>query len=308
MKRIFSQSVLFLTGLAAGMFVVMLFAFNENNDKKDVTTTVDIQNTGHNWVAPPLPDAIEFAGEATPLERWEVKEQLDREVLFNYYWESNILYMLKLAGRYFPMIEERLKANGIPEDFKYLCIAESNLSNAISKAGATGFWQFMRGTAPGYGMEISATVDERYNILKSTDAACKYLKTAYEKFGSWTAAAASYNCGMGGYQNAINFQGTSHYYDLLLPEETQRYIFRILAFKYLLTNSEKLGYQLPEEERYEPVGTREIIVSKTIPNLSSFARENGTNYKMLRWLNPWLRSRSLHIKPGKTYTIFLPAE
>jgi membrane-bound lytic murein transglycosylase D len=307
MKKIFSQSALFLTGLAAGMFVLMLFAFNENNDKKPGGSPSDVVNTDHNWISPPLPDAIDFAGEATPLDRWEVKEQLDREVLFNYYWESNILYMLKLAGRYFPLIEERLKANGIPEDFKYLCIAESNLSNAISRAGATGFWQFMRGTAPGYGMEISTTVDERYNVLKSTDAACKYLKQAYEKFGSWTAAAASYNCGMGGYQNAVNFQGTSYYYDLLLPEETQRYIFRILAFKYLLTNAKQLGYQLSEQEQYEPVGTRSIIISKSIPNLSIFARENGTTYKMLRWLNPWLRSRSLHVKTGKTYTILLPA-
>jgi hypothetical protein len=304
MNKLFSPVILFLAGIGTGAIILGMMSFDQLKDKPDVVIS---EENRHHWYAPPLPPAIDFAGEKVPVERWEVKEQLDREVLFNYYHESNILYMLKLAGRYFPLIESRLKENGIPNDFKYLCIAESNLMNAVSRAGASGFWQFMRGTAPGYDMEISPTVDERYHVLKSTDAACSYLKKAYEKFGSWTAAAASYNCGMGGYNNQASFQGTTYYYDLLLPEETQRYIFRILAFKYLMSQSEKLGFYLPDSEKYASVPTRSVQVSASIPDLAAFARENGTTYKMLRWLNPWLRSRSLKAKPGKTYTVLLPS-
>src|SRR5688572_16803665 len=235
MKKFASPLALILAGSAAGIIIISLFAFREDKKQQVPGTPITGKNDQvYNWTSPPLPSKIDFAGEETPLHRWEVKEQLDREVLFNYYNQNNILYMLKLAGRYFPLIEERLKANGLPDDFKYLCIAESNLANAISRAGAVGFWQFMKGTAPGYNIEITDNVDERYHVAKSTDAACKYLLNAYSKFGSWTGAAASYNCGMGGYNNHSSFQGTTNYYDLLLPDETQRYIFRILAFKYLL--------------------------------------------------------------------------
>ena len=309
MKKFTSPLALILAGLAAGIIIISLFAFRDDRDKQ----VAGIPGTGnndhmYNWTSPPLPSKIDFAGEETPLHRWEVKEQLDREVLFNYYNQNNILYMLKLAGRYFPLIEERLKANGLPDDFKYLCIAESNLANATSRAGAVGFWQFMKGTAPGYDIEITDNVDERYHVTKSTDAACQYLLNAYSKFGSWTGAAASYNCGMGGYNNHASFQGTTNYYDLLLPDETQRYIFRILAFKYLLSNADKLGFRLPETERYKPIATRSVVVTTSIPNLSSFAREHGTTYKMLKWHNPWLRSRTLPVKGGKSYTIILPAK
>ena len=303
MKKLLSPVILFLAGIGTGVLILGMMSFDQLNEKKFTTAPNEPR---HNWYAPPLPPSIDFAGEKTPVDRWEVKEQLDREVLYNYYMEGNVLYLRKLSGRYFPLIEARLKQNGIPDDFKYLCIAESNMINQVSKAGATGFWQFMRGTAPAYDMEISSTIDERYNVLKSTDAACEYLKKAYEKFGSWTAAAASYNCGMGGYNAAANFQGSFNYYDLLLPDETQRYIFRILAFKYLLTNFDKLGFVLPESEQYDPLTTRTIIVNQSIPNLSTFAKENGTSYKMLKWLNPWLRAKSLHVKAGKTYTILLP--
>ena len=309
MKKFASPLTLFVAGSAAGIIIISLFAFRDDKEQQ----AAGIPSTGkndqvYNWTSPPLPSKIDFAGEETPLHRWEVKEQLDREVLFNYYNQNNILYMLKLAGRYFPLIEERLKANGLPDDFKYLCIAESNLANATSRAGAVGFWQFMKGTAPGYDIEITDNVDERYHVAKSTDAACQYLLNAYSKFGSWTGAAASYNCGMGGYNNHSSFQGTTNYYDLLLPDETQRYIFRILAFKYLLSNADKLGFRLPETERYKPIATRSVVVTESISNLSSFARENGTTYKMLKWHNPWLRSRTLPIKKGKSYTLILPAK
>src|SRR5688572_30458579 len=302
MKKFITRSAIFLGGIFAGIIVIGMLAFNEQQDKKPVAGTAEV----HNWYAPSLPTAMDFAGESVPLQRWEVKEQLDREVLLNYYRPETILYMMKLSGRYFPLIEPRLKANGVPDDFKYLCIVESNLMNLISRVGATGFWQFMRGTAPSYGLEINSSVDERYNVLKSTDAACDYLKQAYQKFGSWTAAAASYNSGMGGYQAQASFQQSNNYYDLILNDETQRYIFRILAFKYLMTNARELGFTLQDTERYAPVPTRTITITRTIPNLVVFAKEQGTSYKMLKWLNPWLRSRSLTVKVGKSYTLILP--
>lgn len=294
----------FISGIVACLVIISLYGF-----KEEPGAAVHKNTTGYAHLPPPvLPASMSFAGEAVPLQRWEIREQLDRELLYNYYQPGNIYYMLKLSARHFPQIEAQLKANNIPDDFKYLCVAESNLQNLISKVGATGFWQFMKGTAPGYNLETNATVDERYHVAKSTDAACAYLKRAYEKFGNWTAAAASYNCGMGGYNERSTYQGTTNYYDLVLPEETQRYIFRILTFKHLLGNADSLGFKLPPGAAYEPIKTRKILVTQSIPNLATYARNNGSNYKILKWLNPWLRGRSLTAKAGKTYEIVLPAE
>lgn len=261
------------------------------------------------WVAPPSPDELSFAGEEVPLTRWDVKEKLDRELLLNYYSQGNILYLLKLANRNFPIISARLKAHGVPDDFKYLCIAESNMQSwAVSKAGAVGPWQFMDGTAPGYGLEVNAEVDQRRDLEKATDAACRYLKSAYEKFGNWTAAAASYNCGQGGYAQQAAFQQTKNYYDLQLPEETNKYIFRILTFKYLLEHAGELGYVVKANELYEEVPVKNVTVSSSIPNLAQFAINNGTTYKMLRQLNPWIKGKSLTVRGGKTYVLKLPAD
>ena len=259
------------------------------------------------YYAPQHPDKMSFAGEAVPIDRWDVKERFDRELLFNYYNQANMLFLMKLANRYFPIISERLKEAGVPDDFKYLCVAESNLlSGARSGVGATGFWQFMPKTAPGYGLTANAQVDDRYDIEKSTDAAIKYLKQAYAKFGNWTAAAASYNCGQGGYNAQVTYQGTANYYDLLLPEETNRYIFRILAFKHLMENAEEMGFVLKEEDKYTEIPHRVVEVTATIPNLAEWARSNGTTYKMVRQMNPWLRGKSLTVAAGKTYQVKLP--
>jgi hypothetical protein len=286
-------------GLLIGLFIAGLFAFK--NDPKEPDPVLK-------YYSPPLPDQLSFADEKVPLERWDVKERFDREYLFNYYNKANVLFLMKLANRYFPAISERLKQNGVPDDFKYLCVAESNLlSGAKSSVGATGFWQFMSGTAPGYNLEVNEMVDDRHDLIKSTDAACQYLKTAYAKFGNWTAAAASYNCGQGGYNGQVTFQGTTNYYDLHLPEETNRYLFRILAFKHLLGNATDLGFILNEEDKYALVKDTSITVTSSIANLSVFARNNGTTYKMLRLMNPWLRGKSLQVRPGKSYTIKLPA-
>jgi hypothetical protein len=178
---------------------------------------------------------------------------------------------------------------------------------AVSKAGAVGYWQFMDGTAPGFGLEVSSDVDQRRDLEKATDAACRYLKSAYDRFGSWTAAAASYNCGQGGYGQQATFQQTKNYYDLQLPEETNKYIFRILTFKYLLENADQLGYVVKEEEKYQPVPVRTVVVNRTIPNLAQFAINEGTTYKMLRQLNPWIKGKSLTVGGGKAYTLKLPA-
>jgi membrane-bound lytic murein transglycosylase D len=257
--------------------------------------------------APPLPDSFVVFNERVPLEIWDVRERLDKEILTNTYLQGSSLYILKLYTRWMPMIEEELKANNIPDDFKYLCVAESALQNLISKAGATGFWQFMHGSAPIYGLEINSEVDERYNAQKSTTAACRYFKQAYEKFGSWTAAAASYNCGMGGYNSAATKQGTNDYYKLLLPAETMQYLFRIMALKYILENPQRSGFMIDSDDRYYPLQLKKITINHAIPDLVKFAAENNTDYKTLKLLNPWLRGTKLTNKYRRSYTLLLPA-
>jgi membrane-bound lytic murein transglycosylase D len=289
----------FVCGAVVTLLLVAGFSFRDNKAKE----------TGHAWKAPAIPDELSFSGEKVPLDRWYIREKFDREMLLNYYAPGTMIYLLKLANRNFPIISERLKANGVPDDFKYLCIAESNMQSwAVSKAGAVGYWQFLGGTAPGYGLEVSEQVDQRQDLERSTDAACRYFKQAHEKFGNWTAAAASYNCGQGGYNSQVTFQRTTNYYDLQLPEETNKYIFRILTFKYLIENADDLGFVLSAEEKYAPIATRTITVNQSISNLAQFAINNGTTYKVIRALNPWIRGRSLNVSKGKTYQIKLPAE
>lgn len=296
-------TVICSTGLC--LLLISQFAFRGN---AEVTTLPSLEST-HEWQAPALPQQLSFAGEAVPLDRWDVKERLDRELLFNSYSHANIIYLMKLSNRYFSIISQRLKANDVPDDFKYLCIAESNLSaGAVSRVGATGFWQFMGGTAPGYGLTANSLVDERMDVEKSTDAACTYLRSAYAKFGTWTAAAAPYNCGMGGYNGQATFQRTMNYYDLHLPEETNRYLFRILAFKHILENAEALGFKVSNEELYSEIPFRTVTVTSSISNLAQWAIDNGTTYKILRLMNPWIRGKSLTVTGGKTYNIKLPAK
>lgn len=300
MIRNYSSIASFFAGALIAFFVFSQLAFTENKVQKQA-------NKIYQWQPPALPDSLSFAGEKVPLERWDVKERLDREMLYNAYNQATIIYLIKLSNRYFPVISERLKANGVPDDFKYLCVAESNLvSSALSRSGAVSYWQFMKATAAGYHLETNSHVDERYHIEKATDAACQYLKRAYAKFGNWTAAAASYNCGQGGYNSRAVFQHTYNYYDLYLPEETNRYIYRILAFKQLLENAEQYGFLVKDEDKYARVPYRAIVVKNTIPDLAEFAIDNGTSYKIIRLMNPWLRGRALTVRPGHTYTIKLP--
>lgn len=294
-------------GVVIGASAIVAFSFREINENEEPASMSSNGKLQYKWYAPELPKSISFAGEKVPLDKWEVRDALDRELLINSYSHSQTLYAMKLANRYFPMIEERLKANGVPDDFKYLCVAESHLQNATSNAGAVGFWQFMKDTGPRYGLVINDDVDERYNVRKATDAACMYFKQSKEKFGSWTAAAASYNCGQGGYNGHSTFQSATNYYDVMLPEETMRYVFRIVALKYIFQNAEKMGFILQPEDLYKPYKSRIVTVDKSIANLSQWAIDNGANYKMLKTMNPWLRSRTLNVPAGKSYDIELPA-
>jgi len=255
-----------------------------------------------------IPNSIHFANELIPVQNTDVKERLEREFLVNTYWQSQTFLFHKRAGRWFPIIEPILKENGIPDDFKYLCVIESGLNNVVSPSGASGFWQFMKKTGLGYELEISNDVDERYHLEKATKAACSYLKEAHEKFGSWTLAAASYNMGKGGVNKRLTDQKVTSYYDLHLNSETSRYLMRIIAVKYILSESEYYGFRLREEDVYHPYTTRMIQVDTSITSLVDFAINQGISYRTLKVLNPWLRSKKLTIEEGNSYAIQIPTE
>lgn len=299
--------VYLLAGAIIATGVISGFAFREYDKEEEPVTVKNNRKLQYKWYVPDLPQAISFAGEAVPLNRWDVREMFQHELINNDYRHGNTLQILLQSTRYFPLIEQRLKANGVPDDFKYLCVAESSLTHARSSVGARGFWQFMDGTAPRYGLEVTNQVDERYHVEKATDAACRYLKEAYAKFGSWTAAAASYNCGMAGYAKFSEAQYQDNYYDVLLPEETMKYIFRILAFKHIMSNPEESGFYIQQQEAYKPVAVRKVTVTQSIPDLAAYAKSNGTNYRMLKTLNPWLRDKSLTVTGSKSYVIDLPS-
>lgn len=255
-----------------------------------------------------LPETVLFAGEAMPLENFDTRESLDRELNATAYRHGSTLLTIKRAGRYFPEIEKILKEYSIPDDFKYLACAESDLSNVISPAGATGFWQIMEGTAREYGMIVNKEVDERYSLEKSTIFACRYFRKAYEHYGSWTMAAASYNNGFNGLDEQQEIQKERDYYNLLLNEETARYIFRIAALKLIMTEPAKYGLEIGERNIYKPVPYTEVEIDTTITSFEQFSKQFGTNYKMLKFLNPWLRKPFLTNTAGKEYIIRIPEE
>ncbi|NER10966.1 lytic transglycosylase domain-containing protein [Muriicola jejuensis] len=253
-----------------------------------------------------IPSDLNFAGEKVPQDDPEIMERIDREFLVNTYWQSNAVLLLKRANKYFPVIEPILAKNGIPDDFKYLAVAESGLQNVVSPAGAAGFWQIMKATGKEYGLEVNANVDERYHLGMATQLACEYLKRNKEKFGSWTLAAASYNAGAGAIDKYMGIQQETDYYDLLLGDETGRYVFRILAIKEILTHPEKYGFELGKEDLYETVPTFDVKVNKPVEDFATFAKEYNINYKILKRHNPWLREPHLNNASGKEYTIEIP--
>lgn len=254
-----------------------------------------------------LPEELNFAGEPVPLDQPDVMERFEREIYVNAYWHSNTVLLMKRAGKFLPTIEKILSQNGIPDDFKYVALIESGLMNVVSPAGARGFWQFMEGTAKEKGLEVNKEVDERYHFEKSTEAACKYLRQAYARFGNWTSVAASYNMGMAGLNRRKSEQKMTDFYSLLLNEETSRYIFRLLAMKEIFENPRKYGFELQKDDFYAMPIMRELVVSQSIENLADWAIRHNSNYKELKVYNPWLRSNKLTVRKGNAYNIILPA-
>jgi soluble lytic murein transglycosylase-like protein len=253
-----------------------------------------------------IPDQMNFAGEAVPLDRFYVKEALEYEMTVNTYWQSSTLLLLKRAHRWFPLIEPILKKNGVPDDFKYLAVAESGLKNIVSPVGATGFWQIMKSTAREYGLEVNSSIDERYHVEKATEVACQYLLKAHEKFGNWTLAAASYNTGMNKINKEIDRQQEDSYYNMNFVEETNRYVYRILALKEIIRKPKDFGFHLRDEDFYQAYDTYEVTVDSTIASLAQFANKYGLNYRELKIYNPWLRQSSLPDKSRRVYHIKLP--
>lgn len=281
----------------------VLFIATESPDTSTTSVNETLPNT---VVSPPIPESVFLAGEQVPIESFSVREKLDKELIINTYRHSSSILYLKRASRWFPIIEPILEEHSIPNDFKYLAVIESGLTQAVSPAGASGFWQFMKKTAPEYGLEVTSTVDERYHVEKSTHAACQYLQESYEKFGNWALAAASYNMGMTGVEQRLEAQGVDSYWELHLNSETARYVYRILAVKEVLSKPETYGFQLSENDVYHPHEVRKVVITASIENLSDFALKNGSNYRELKELNPWLIKESFVATPGKFYTVLFP--
>ena len=300
MKRINT----FLTCLGlVGLSGFLIFGVQDAPSDENLETKII---NDYNVYALNVPDNLEFSGEALPLKDPEVFERMDRELLVNTYWQSNGLLMFKRANKYFPIIEPILAKYGVPDDFKYLAVIESGLQNVTSPAGARGFWQILRMTARENGLEVNANVDERYNLEKATEVACKYLLKAKERFGSWTLAATSYNAGMAGVSRRLKAQNVTNYYDLLLGEETGRYIFRIVALKEILNAPAKYGFNFRNKDLYKTIPTYKVQVDTAVVDFVKFSEQFGITYKILKTHNPWLREAHLNNGSRKEYFIEIP--
>lgn len=301
-------------GLLAFAFL-NIFLFQSFSKKNTPSTQATVQvptHTPKSGMSPvytvQAPEGISFAGEQAPMDIFYVREYLDRELTVNSYFHSSSLLLFKRANRWFPIIEPILSENGIPPDFKYLALIESGLENVTSPAGAKGFWQFLKHTAREYGLEVNNGIDERYNVEKSTLAACKYLNESYGKFEDWTLVAAAYNAGNRRISEELKRQNVDNYYDLLLNDETARYIFRILAIKSIFENPEKYGFHLNEMDLYPPIPTQTITIDHSIKDLIAFSADQNINYKTLKYFNPWLRKDYLPNRSQRTYQIKIPLE
>ncbi len=298
------QKMLALVGLLS---LCLLFIYALQDAPTDENFEKKIIND-YNVYAIQVPDSLNFAGEPLPLHSPDILERMDRELLVNTYWQSNGLLMFKRAKKYFPIIEPILKGYGVPDDFKYLAVIESGLTNAVSPAGARGVWQIMKVTGKENGLEINTNVDERYHLEKATEVACKYLLRAKNRLGTWTLAAAAYNAGNAGVARRLKEQGVSNYYDLLLGEETGRYVFRIVALKEILSHPDRYGFNFRDKDLYTSVPTYKVEVDSSVTDFTAFAEKFGVNYKILKLHNPWLREPHLNNKSGKSYYIDIPKE
>jgi hypothetical protein len=289
---------------------LLIFASKSNTENEEKLVNETPKNTSESYQikALKIPANLEFSGERVPTEKSDIKERIDRELLVNTYWQSNGLLLFKRAHKYFPIIEPILEKNGIPDDFKYLAVIESGLQNVTSPAGARGFWQIMSATAKENGLEVNSNVDERYHLEKATQVACNYLNASKERFGNWTMAAAAYNAGNAGMSRKIKNQQVNDYYDLLLGEETKRYLPRIVAVKEILSNPEKYGFIFDNDDLYYLKPTRFVEVDTAISNIAQFSIDLGINYKILKEHNPWLRENKLNNSSRKLYQIQIPSE
>lgn len=306
-----SRTFYFILGAVTSIAALIIAGFIFLKNSEEVIAAADERNDdgfpqNYRIISPEVPKEIYFAGERIPLENFEVYERIDRELLVNTYWHSATILAIKRANRWFPVIEPILRRYNVPDDFKYLAVAESNLDNVVSPAGATGYWQFMKAAAEKYGLEVTSEVDERYHVEKSTEAACKYLLESYQKYGSWTMAAASYNMGVAGVDNQIGRQKTNNYYNLVLNIETSRYVARIVSLKLIMQSPHKYGFDLKESDLYNPLQTYEVELSGSVSDFADWSIAQGINYKILKMYNPWLRDVKLTNRSGKTYKIFMP--
>lgn len=299
-------------GVAVGVVVaiaVSIQAVQVAPSKMEVIENIELNDKvtrDYNIYALPLPEHITFAGESVPLDNPDIRERLDREMLVNVYWQSNGLLLFKRANKYFPQIEPLLEKYGLPDDFKYLAVAESALEYKSSPAGASGIWHFLKATGQEYGLEINEYVDERYHLEKATRVAAEYLKKAKARFGSWTMAAASYNAGMAGVSRQMTRQKQDNYYDLLLNDETSRYVFRLLALKEIMENPKKYGFNFEESDLYQQVPTYKVLVDYPVEDWAEWVKPYGINYKILKLHNPWLRDTYLKNASKKEYYIEIP--
>lgn len=306
-----SKAFYFILGAVTSITALIIAGFIFLKNSEDIIAADSAKNDenfpqNYKIISPEVPKEIYFAGERVPLENFEVYERVDREMLVNTYWHSSTILAMKRANRWFPIIEPILKRYNVPDDFKYLAVAESNLDNVVSPAGATGYWQFMKAAAERYGLEVTSEIDERYHVEKSTEAACKYLLDSYKKFGNWTMAAASYNMGVTGVDNQIGRQKASNYYNLVLNIETSRYVARIASLKLIMQNPQKYGFDLKDSDLYPPLKTNVVDLSGSVADLADWSLAQGINYKILKMYNPWLRDVKLTNRSGKTYKIFMP--
>jgi hypothetical protein len=293
--------------LLVGAIGVHLFTYSKVEKNSDLDHQRHF-NDSYKVFSLTLPNELSFCDVPVPMERLDVRERLDRELLVNTYWQSNTLLVHKRANRWFPLISAVLAKEGVPDDMKYIAVIESGFANVVSPAGAAGPWQFLKATAVSYGLEVTDEVDERYHMEKSTAAAARYLKDAYATHNDWALAAASYNLGQGGVSKQLNRQQSQEYFDLQLPEETSRYVFRILAMKEIMRDPERYGFHLRKRDLYEPYRTRSLEVTTPVADLAAFALNEGSDYRTLKLLNPWLRDNKLSVATGRSYTILLPAE
>jgi hypothetical protein len=306
MNRLFG----YLSAVSGLIFTSMIFISYTSTEEtpNKVNSDGEVVNTGLAQVikAADLSKTYTFAGEVLPLDNFDAVERFDRELMVNSYWQSNTLLNLKRANRFFPTMERILAENGVPDDFKYLAVAESNLMAVTSPAGARGFWQFMKLSGKEYGLEINDEVDERYHLEKSTQAACEYIKWLKSKFGTWFDAAAAYNVGPTRYKSLLASQDQDHYFDLNLNSETSRYVFRLMAIKEIMSNPSTYGFYLEEDDLYQPLTDyKEIEVTKSVSSWAEFAEEHGVSYRILKVYNPWLRDSKLTVLKN-TYKVKVP--